>query len=75
MPGFQRIEPQPLMGGVLIDEPDGIVVVLADDIGFQHLAHHAPGRFFYRLQRLLLRLTGQGYLRLRGRVHRIPILL
>ena len=63
--GLQHVEPQPLVGGVLVDEPHGFVLVLADDVGFQHLAHHAPRRFLHRLHGLLFRLLrhGDGLLR------------
>ena len=32
------------MRGVLVDEPDGFVLVLADDVGIEHLARDAPRR-------------------------------
>ena len=53
--GLQGVEPQPLVGGMLVDEPHGVLVILADDIGFQHLAHHAPRCFPHRLHGLLHR--------------------
>ena len=40
---------------MLVDEPHGVVVILADDVGFQHLAHHAPRCFPLRLHSLLHR--------------------
>ena len=40
---------------MLVDEPHGVLVILADDIGFQHLAHHAPRCFPHRLHGLLHR--------------------
>ena len=42
---LEGVEAQALMGGVLVDEPEAARAVLADDIGAQHLAHHAPGLF------------------------------
>ena len=53
------------MGGVLVDEPHVPFRVLADDIGLQHLARHAPGLLrrggaLRHGDLLLLRLRGRG---------------
>ena len=51
--GLQAVKVDALMGGVLVDQVDIAVAVLSDDIGAQHLARDAPGRFCFRLQPLL----------------------
>ena len=52
---LQRIEAQALVGGVLIHQPQIFLLILADDIGTQHFAHHPPRRSLF-LQGLLDRL-------------------
>ena len=60
------------MGGVLVDEPHVLLPVLADDVGFQHLAGNAPRRLaaVRRLRHLQLLLDGSGLRRGKGRIVR-----
>ena len=53
--GFERVEADPLVGGVLVDKIHAALLVLADDVGFQHLTGNAPGRFLLCLDAHLLR--------------------
>ena len=62
---LEAVEVHPLMGGVLVDEPDAAVLALADDVGVKHLSGDAPGGLLGRLDGLLDRqvqrlLSGNG---------------
>ena len=61
---LQAVEAHALVRGVLVDEPDVLLLILTDNIGVEHLPGDAP-RSLLRLQHLLRRLLGEGHRRLR----------
>ena len=64
--GLHAVEIHALVRGVLVDEPDVFILVLADDVGVEHLARDAPRRGGRGNKR---RLLGLGLFLLRGGKH------
>ena len=80
--GHEAVKIDALVGGVLVDQIDFSALALTDDVGAQHLTHHAPGSLLSFEQGLLTGklqlflgdggdkgLFGLGFFRDRGGFH------